>query len=81
MGLTEGKPGRERLMMDCKEFVGRETSLLTFITCTGYVETKGEAVGVRQNSYKGSDLNCSILNSILNQTKVLEEGKQSCTCR
>lgn len=35
-------------MMDCKELVGSETSPLTFITCTGYVETKVESLRVRK---------------------------------
>lgn len=64
-------------MMDCKELVGSETSPLTFITCTGYVETKVETLRVRQNSYMGSNLNYFILNQI----KVLEKRKQSCLCR
>lgn len=62
------KTKERKVVMDCKELVGSETSLLRFITCTGYVETKVETLRVRQNSYTGSNLNYSILNLI----KVLE---------
>lgn len=67
-GTNCGKNMERKVVMDCNELVGSETSLLTFITCTCPVETKNETPRVRQNFLKGS----------LNQTKVLEKRKPCC---
>lgn len=67
-GTPCGKTKERKVVMDCNKLVGSETSPLTFITCTGYVQIKSETLRVRQNSYRGS----------LDQIKVLEKRKPSC---
>lgn len=67
-GTPCGKTKERKVVMDCNKLVGSETSPLTSMTCTGYVQIKSETLRVRQNSYRGS----------LDQIKVLEKRKPSC---